>query len=1263
MTTPTLDVLTLPLRGIQLIEASAGTGKTWSIASLYVRLILGHDTLLKMGPVALMPRDILVVTFTKAATQELQDRIRNRLNETAQYLRQPDETTSDGFLKGIAEIIIDPHQRLAAAYRLNLAAESMDDAAIFTIHGWCQRMLRQHAFDSGSLFEVEVVNDTTDLLRECARDYWRTVFYPLSKWDLAQVRKRVAETPESLLDAIRPLIDVEDRAFALLETAQPRDLLPALEALQLADTRLLDLESSARSLWHAHVREIEDLIRKAVADKVLDGRNYSKIEDRFVTIATWAREGGALDEKVKIERFATGSFKRKDEINGIEPDHEAFRALRDYLDAKASTAANDAFRQALWTHAASWIRDQFEKIKNTRAIVDQDDLIAKLHRALTQTGDETLAGVIRTQYPVALIDEFQDTDPLQYEIFKRIYGNARDQEAWLMVGDPKQSIYGFRGADIFSYLDARGQEGVARHTLDTNYRSTPSLVDAVNRIFLHGESHARGAFNFQSPREKEHAIPFDPVKAKGRSERLIRNGDPIQPLTFWYHPNEGEVIALEAYRKVMAEIAANEIASLLNASIDLEDPDRSSVYFKDETTGQRRPLSPSDIAILVQDRHDARAIRETLFQRGLRSVYLSDSESVLKTQEAQDIALWLEAFLSPREGRRIRSAMATPTLNLSFSALEALNLDDLILDETITRFVSYARLWHDKGILPAIRQFILDQDLPSRLIQTAAGERSLTNLLHLAEYLQTESTQVDGDNGLLRHFKEAMAESGTDDENILRLESDSALIRVITIHKSKGLQYPLVFLPFVSSSKPLYTDRALYAYHDENLALKLSLEPGNPKDSDSPVRRSDQERLQEALRLFYVALTRAEQACWIGVAPFRHGDEKNLEGLPGGDNQSTSLHRGALGYLIAGGQPLHPEEILPGIQRMVGEHPDTAVIVVDTPDRIAFKGSFAEEVQGASVETFKGPPFERWSIDSYSHLVRQLEQMKRLFRRTPGPIESGADDRDDEEQENDSNGQNVSKASNLHAFPAGKAHGDYLHKLLETVGGHGFDAVAQDPILRRRLINESLKTQSYGEAWAEPLDRWLDQFLKIEFKLDTASFCFSRLTLEDTRMEMEFWFEVKQTNLKAIDALITEEILPGQKRPSLREGMLNGMLKGFMDLTFRVDQRYYVADYKSNRLGTGNAHYSQEAIEAAVLEHRYDLQYAIYLLALHRYLKSRLQEQYDYDAMVGGAAYFFLRGIESKTQGLHFLKPKRDMIEALDRLFEGSAATEAHDAA
>ena len=1263
MTTPTLDVLTLPLRGIQLIEASAGTGKTWSIASLYVRLILGHDTLSTSHPKALMPRDILVVTFTKAATQELQDRIRNRLNETAQYLRHPDPSTTDAFLKGMGDIISDPGARLAAAYRLNLAAESMDDAAIFTIHGWCQRMLRQHAFDSGSLFEVEVVNDPTDLLLECARDYWRTVFYPLTKSELHPILLWVADTPEALLRQVRDLLNVDAAAVKALETQYPQDLLQVFLALESAQKARLETEIRARQIWHQESQEIKKILIDAKNSKILNGSQYQKFDEKLLKIDQWAAEGGTLDEKVQLQRFATGQFELSDKAAGREPEHEAFRALRTYIDAKNSREAESEFKRCVVIHAANWIRHQFDRVKNTRAIVDQNDLIAKLHHSLTEPGGDSLAAVIRTQYPVALIDEFQDTDPRQYEIFKRIYGSAIEQQAWLMVGDPKQSIYGFRGADIYAYLDARSQKGVARHTLSTNYRSTPALVDAVNQIFLQGESHPRGAFNFKSTEGKDHAIPFDPVTAKGRSETLIRGGQPIKSLKIWYYPNADKIIALEPYRKVMADIAANEIAGLLNgAGADIAAED-AAVFFEDQDTRQRRPLKPSDIAILVQDRHDARAIRDALFLRNLRSVYLSDSESVLRTQEADDLLVWLQAFLAPRDGRRIRSAMATPTLSLRFKQLEALNLDDQVLDETITRFVGYARLWQEKGILPAIRQFILDQDLPARLIQTAEGERALTNVLHLAEYLQTESAQVDGENGLLRYFKEAIEESGTEDENILRLESDSALIRVITIHKSKGLQYPLVFLPFIASARPVSDDRALYAYHDEHLALNLSLDPGDLTNPDSPIQRCDQERLQEALRLFYVALTRAEHACWLGVAPFRHGKDNEQTNKNKDDPKATGLHRGALGYLIGGGTPLFPQEVLPGLERMMGTTTDTEILVVEAPEPIPFRGSNAPAWVEAAPRTFTGEAFEPWSIDSYSHLVRQLEQMKRVFRRTPGPIESGADDREDEVDESESPPMPASPAMSFHAFPAGKVHGDYLHKLLEAIGHEGFDRVAHDPELRRSILVASLKTQSYGDAWVDPLDAWLDGFLKTPFELGSTSFAFAALPLEDTRMEMEFWFEVNHANLKSIDAVVSQHLLKGQKRPQLKSGMLNGMLKGFMDLTFRVDGRYYVADYKSNRLGSRDAHYTQEALESAVLEHRYDLQYAIYLLALHRYLKSRLGDRYDYDQRMGGVAYFFLRGIKGPSRGLHFIKPQREMIEALDRLFDGHPLKEPGHAA
>lgn len=1263
MSTQQTGVTDFPLRGIQLLEASAGTGKTWNISSLYVRLILGHGR----DNEGLSPHQILVVTFTKAATQELQDRIRKRLNETARFIRSLEDSKTEGqhrdaepkrlddpLLEGLKTYYDQhPEHRSPHAHRLSLAADAMDDAAIYTIHGWCQRMLKQHAFDSGSLFDLTIETDEAELLRESVRDYWRTVVYPLDKGDVERIHS-VAKDPDDLLKKIRNLLTLPPETLSDLESDYPGHLAGIREALSAWsdwEQRIEAAESHARTTWAKEATNIERVIQDAKKAGTLNNRSYTvKVTEWLATITAWANHPEIPSTGINLERFATGKFKLDPKGSGQEPENPAFQALADYLEVLEEGKAKLRLKGALLAGTTLWVRDHYERIKNDRAVIDQNDLILKLHEATHRAGGQRLASIIRKQYPVALIDEFQDTDPLQYGIFKTIYENASPENAWLMVGDPKQAIYSFRGADIYSYLDARRQDGVQHHTLTTNFRSTREMVTAVNQVFSHAEQWNRGAFGFPADSSGNQPIRFEPVDARDRSERLYQQRDnalhPISGLRIWSLQNDQVAIGADEYKAQMAEVAANTIVDLLNQSRDHESPGKNAVFFAENGTDHARCLVPSDIAILVASWSEADAIRDALRTRGLQSVYLSDRDSILKTEEACDLALWLEAFISPREGRRVRAAMATGTLKLPYPTLLRLTTDELFLDGVIERFVGYGALWREKGILPAIHQFILDQELPSQLIHKGTGERALTNLLHLAEVLQREASNLDGQNGLLRFLREAIQDSGNDEENILRLESDSALIRVITIHKSKGLEFPLVFLPFIAMSRPLDEKKDYYKFHDPALKLKISLTP-ETDTHPSPLVLAEQERLQEDLRLLYVGLTRAQHACWIGVGPYRKGASSTSSK----NDLSTSLHQSALGYALKGGDLIQIPEIDALLQSIAGTGQSIEILPAAVTAPVSYLHPAKGSVFTDRLLTFEGAPFEIWRIDSYSRLLGYV---------THGDPES----RQDNEERNDRTVRDTTAPHlpGLLGFPAGPTHGDFLHKLLQKAGNAGFDRVSKEANLRQSMVTDALALQSYTPEWQEKLSLWLEQFIACPFQLESQTLQLANLGVTDCRMELEFWFEVKQANLQAIDRIVTQHILPGQGRPALKSEHLNGMLKGFIDLTFRFGQQFYVADYKSNRLGKTPDAFTEEAQNMEVLKHRYDLQYSLYTLALHRYLRSRIGASYDYDRWIGGVAYFFLRGIEGPTQGLHFVKPSRILIEELDAIFSGRS-TEMHHVA
>ncbi|MEY2700795.1 MAG: exodeoxyribonuclease subunit beta [Pseudomonadota bacterium] len=1241
-----LNALTLPLQGIQLIEASAGTGKTWTIAALYVRLIIGHGDAALAFNHALLPQDILVVTFTEAATAELRDRIRRRLTEAADCFR--DAAQPDPFMQQLLDAYPESSVRLAHAHRLAVAADSMDDAAIFTIHGWCSRMLKQHAFDSGAPFILNIEGEEKELLNECVRDFWRSVFYPLET-EACRLVMEITPSPDALQKQIGSLIRETPDALAQLSAngaAAVNDvsgIQAAIENHLAYMEQLAQLELHARNLWQKHQDEIEGILQIARQSGHLNGNSYRNFDNRLQAFRNWATQGITI-ENDWFKRFSTGGFKLNAAANGIEPEHSAFRAIADWLEAGEQNNTAEAFHNAILSGAAFWITDRFAKEKNRLARLDYNDLIHKLDLALQNgAAGERLAQIIRTQFPVAMIDEFQDTDPAQYRIFETIYGSdAALDTAWLMIGDPKQAIYGFRGADIFTYLKARQRSGVGHHTLATNHRSTRPLVAAVNQLFEFADGHAAGAFLFRPDNDADNPMAYQPVNAKGRDEVLIIEGEEATALNLWHYANDHAAIGITSYRAKMAAVCANEIARLLTLG------QKGQAYFAHKDATQQ-PLKEADIAILVRDGTEAGAIRAALFRRGLRSVYMSDRDSVYDSQEARDLLVWLRAMLSPQDGRLLRAVLATHTLGFAYTEIEHLSTDEIALDRLISQFTHYGALWNGKGVLPAVRQLIIDHQIPARLMQRPDGERALTNLLHLAELLQTEGVQRDGEQGLLRFFEETLQLDGqAAEDSVIRLESDAALIKVITIHKSKGLEYPLVFLPFICSYKETNTTRSSYfKYHNERQALSLEMVK---LASDQAIKLMDRERLQEELRLFYVAVTRARHACWLGIAPIKTGN-----------GNACQIHKGAMGYILDGGAEISADALRHHLEQLQNGHADIRIIDAVDTDEVRYQATTASTTLAQALD-FKGT-FENWWIASYSAL-KLVEDKHAAQDEQAAPVHvevlSADTSRDDQHQEEaDSPDDNLPPQSGqqaaavaMHAFPAGPEHGVFLHDWLERAALKGFDVLASDATQRENLLQGMLKNGRYQD-FQDTLRHWLEQFISTPFKTPAATLTLSALAARDCVTEMEFWIESHQVNVTRMDRLISQAILPGAERPALGYNLLNGMLKGFIDLLFRHDGKYYVVDYKSNRLGKTDAEYTEANLNAAILKKRYDVQYVLYVLALHRYLKSRLGDGYDYETHIGGVVYFFLRGLKGPTQGAHYNRPAKALIEQLDALFQG----------
>ena len=1189
----TLQIGTFPLQGIRLIEASAGTGKTYTIAGLYLRLLFEQKRTVS---------EILVVTFTEAATAELRGRVRKSIYDALQWLEGRAESDE---LEQLFRPFRGDHDCIQ---HLRDALARMDEAAIFTIHSFCQRTLTDSAFETGVLFEAEFVGDESEIRQQVCRDFWRREVAGAGTDQAAWVREQWA-TPDELLGTLGPLIGRPD----LVIRPQPDE-----EGFQALVARCEALFDAVREGWLGGQDEIRALLDQSPALSRAE-RNYrqDRLDALYVQMNAFLEAGaalGVLPERIELLTATRlrdpGSLKKNQE----PPRHECFSQVEDLLEARqAFDRARGARFLAL---AADYLRTEIERRKQSYRILFFDDLIGKLDQALQAEGGDALARRIRGRYPVAMIDEFQDTDPQQYRIFRRIY--PVDAEGGLfMIADPKQAIYSFRGADIFTYMQARRDTDpdTAHFTLGTNWRSHSRLVSAVNALFERAES----------PFIYDADIPFHPVRPAGKAdeEPLTIDGLEPNPLVCWFLPiglssSRFPTISKERAKGHAAGGCAAEIARLLTRGR------------QGEAKIAERALEAQDIAVLVRDRFEAATMRDALRTAGVASVYFS-RDSVFDSEEARDLAHLLRAVAEPANDRLVRTALATRLMGVPASRIQQLSEDESAWEEVIQRFQVAHRRWNTHGFLPMFHDFLRQQRVIAGLLGREDGERRMTNLLQLAELAHVESVRHPGIDNLLRWLADARANpNGNREEQQLRLESDENLVRIVTIHKSKGLEYPIVFLPFIWSAKEPakagVNDPVLC--HDEQTGMLI----GDVGSADRGVALAGarRERLAEDLRLLYVALTRAKYRCYFTWGKVSQAERSGLAWL---------LHQArdeASGDLSCNLGSLDDEQIRQDLQA-VNPAGEAFLSVEELPSGAwHFRAEEGAQLAARPLE-FEGDVHRSFELTSFSGLVL-----------------SGGKDYHVDLPEHDlgvgaAGEVEVLPGHSRFAFPRGAQAGLFMHHLLETID---FPSAGGERLAS--LVGTRLAEHGFDESWQPVVTGWLTDIL--DTSLDDAG----RLRLRDIPMEhrlveLGFHFPVEGLDPAGLNGLLAASRGEGRRAPSLDFPALSGYMKGFVDLIFEHEGRFYVLDYKSNHLGNTFNSYGRERLEREVVAHHYDLQYLIYTLALHRYLRQR-KPGYHYEEHFGGVYYLFLRGMQKENghrTGVHFDRPGRDLLESLDDRIRG----------
>ena len=1182
--------LQLPLDGVRLIEASAGTGKTFTLATLVTRLVVERG--LRIG-------QILAVTFTEAATQELRKRIRERLQLTLDLLDAP-AAENESAEAMLTRELLQSHRAHAEEgddalrRRLRQATLEIDLASIFTIHGFCARVLREHALESGHGFDApELLANDRDLRAELAADLWRS---HAQDADAADDLAALWSGHEALAEDLRLLL--REPLLLPADAPLPPDPKPALLA-------------TGAALSEAHQRHgdafFADLLA-AVDGKVLNGNSYRKdwINALWQQLGAWCDAGdfGApLDERIARLTVDAMHGKANKGKEALVPKSLQGAVIDAYVDAVQAQDAYLAARRIALLHCIrADAHARLSTLKQQRRLQTYDDLIDDVADALDGAGGDGLARQLRGQYRVALVDEFQDTDARQWAIFDTVFGSGSHDPALFLIGDPKQAIYGFRGGDVHTYL-AAADIAERAPPLSHNFRSRPAVLKAIAALYAQA-----GTTAFIDQR-----IEFRAVEAGGKRSDgdFLRSGTPAPALTVWQAPapkpdDKGKLKSWSAGKA--RDLATQACVAAIHAVLSDARNDKPLV--------DGRPVQPGDIAVLVRSHREATMIQQALALVGIAAV-AAGKQSLFATAEARDLHALLLALLHGGDDGRLRTALSTVLVGVDAAGIDVLEQDA----DAHRDWQQRAMAWRERLLRGGPLALVGDVCAANaeRLLGLLDGERRMSNYLQLAELLQEAQADALGLHGLVDWLGQRIARADANDEaQLLRLESDARCVQIVTLHKSKGLEYPLVFLPFVGigSKTPSPKPGSRVVTHvGGQRALHWPFDAASKDWKDARQAWITDQEAEDA-RLLYVGLTRAEHALWVATGEFFAHEKTPLSKMLG-----DRVALAAAGIVFDDREP--PTQL----PRLPAES-DAAI----PPARMATR-RLAHD----------------WWVYSFSQLAKADAGIE-IASASTLPASGGNDEPDGAE--------NVAIDIDFDPRFAGNRYGVALHAALEHADfaawrdWHAGDGAPNGEAV---VIADALGEEGYGADVLEDgialTTQLVGQTLTIGLP-EGVRLC--DVPASERRPEIEFQFSLRTTQVDALLQLLHAHGVVRERNGFGLRQRLEGLMTGLIDLTYRHDGKWYVLDYKSNRLPT----YDATSLQRAMAHSEYDLQALIYTLALHRWLRFRLRDGYDYARDFGGIRYVFCRGLDAgrtDSPGIHAQRFSPELVDALDALFGSDA--------
>ncbi len=1226
------------LDNVNVIEASAGTGKTYNIQNLYARLIL-----LKGFSVD----SILVVTFTDASAKELKDRIRSILNEINLYYQKGSASeeiiklSSQGYYidKSGCKYEVDLKTR---KNRLALAIRDFDNAAIYTIHGFCRKMLNDYSFESGILFNVELEKDIAPILQDIVEDFWRRESYNVDSFNTALIKYNEI-TIKTLISFVKNFTNKGDVEI------EPKKI------TRDCTTVIREIFYKMKGHWD------RDAILELLKNPYLNQKTFKPLQIEKICFNTELFLQGIFNnttfpeiEKItqeNIDKAFTAAGKKAGEIS---PQHPFFR---DCSELTANKKLFKSFGTLIRHRCRVYFDSEYEKRKTELNIQTFNDLLTRVEEYVNNSKSPLLP-MIQKQFNAALIDEFQDTDSIQYNIFRKIFIDS--DKPLFVVGDPKQAIYGFRGGDIFTYRKAKDyiRKTGEVFTLDKNWRSSPNMVNAINSFYGKNEP---SYVPFVTK-----AIDFINVDSDKKNDNFSIDALPDpQPLKLLYLPGTYNT---EKLRQACCTRTSSEIYELLTNNL---------ITITDNEV--KRKILPKDIAVLVTTHHQARLLQPELNKLNIPAV-IQATGSVFDSIEAEHLEYVLRAIAEPTNTKILKGAMLTDIMGYSINDIADIiaandTESNTALDSIYSNFKEYHEKWLSTSFIEMYNTFAVEYSIKNTLLSQIEGERKLTNILHLAEILhQQEIDSKLGINGLIYWLsKQRNTETRNDKEEYeIRLETDDDAVKIMTVFRAKGLEFPIVFCPFLWDKNAIpYKDKStVFKYHEtpDFSSRELNSESRAPEDTLSPEYKcildisgsetakniSYDESLEELTRLMYVALTRSKYICYILWGHTGARSTKNTSALDYqfySNEETIKNGKGTVAVTLKSIAQL-AKDTVPFPYLTDGQR---KYIKLDTSETEIFSNlahrynpNQCSSVNNFSCRKFPGKLIDHtWMFASFSSLA---------------PYDTGnykpdiAISKDHDENDNivSENIQIPADSSiNIFNFLAGAKTGTCWHEIFEDLNFKADDEVIAETVKEKLTVYSLNNGNSEAEVYEKEacvinmVKNVLNATLSMENKLKL-----SYIDNSDKLSEMEFNFSLNKrfTTDRISDCLIdfTKKFGINSKNIVWNQHLVTGFMTGFIDLVFRHNNNFYIVDWKSNKLDGSPEGFDQNGLKAEIGRHHYYLQYLIYTVALDKYL-SMTMKNYDYDKHYGGIYYIFLRGVceDDTDRGIFYDRPEKELIREL----------------